>query len=80
MRNMGTCRFDDEAKQARSNVCSKPIREKPQAATTARVKVPMQSTGAERPVVVMKSAKADGAKGSRLPALSNGQLQRRKNQ
>ncbi len=29
-RNMGTCRTDDEAKQARSNVCSKPIREKPQ--------------------------------------------------
>ena len=47
--NVGTCRFD-----AKGNI---------QVAKTMRVKVPMRSTGAEQPVVVMKSAKADGAKG-----------------
>lgn len=37
------------------------------------MRVPMRGTGTERPVVVTKSAKADGAKGSRHPASVSGQ-------
>jgi len=58
---------------------SKPIREKSQAAETARMKVPIQSRGAEQLVVAMKSVKADGAKGLRYSALSKCQLNKRKN-
>lgn len=61
-------------RQARKHVCSESKREKPQAAETARVKVPIRSTGTEQPVVALKSAKADGAKGLRYPALSQCQL------
>lgn len=67
--NMGTCRSDDEAKQARKYVSSEPIREKLQMAKSMRARVPMRSTGAERPVVVMKPGNAGGAKGSYYPAL-----------
>jgi RNA-directed DNA polymerase len=38
------------------------------------MRVPMRGTGAEQPVVAMKPAKADGAKGLRHPARESGQL------
>jgi hypothetical protein len=37
------------------------------------MRVPMQGTGTEQPVVVMKSVKAGGAKGLRQPARNKGQ-------
>ena len=42
------------------------------------MRVPMRDTGAERPVVAMKSGKPDGAKGSRHPACPEGQPRERK--
>ena len=47
--NMGTCRSD--------------VKGEIQAARIVRVRVPMQSTGADQPVVVMKPGNAGGAKG-----------------
>jgi RNA-directed DNA polymerase len=41
------------------------------------MKVPKQGTGAERPVLAMKSPKGDGAKGSRHPARTGGQPRER---
>ena len=38
------------------------------------MRVPMRGTGAERPVVAMKSGKPDGVKGSRHSACAGGQL------
>jgi hypothetical protein len=37
-----------------------------------RVRVPMRSTGAEQPVVVMKSRNGDGVKGLHCPAIIDG--------
>ena len=45
----------------------------PQAAGTARGRVPMRSTGADRPVVVMKPGNASGAKGTGHPDVAGGQ-------
>ena len=42
------------------------------------MRVPRQGTGAEQPVVALKSAKADGAKGLRYSALITGQPVKRK--
>jgi RNA-directed DNA polymerase len=41
------------------------------------MRVPMRGTGAEQPVVAMKSGKPDGAKGLRRPAEAEGQPRRR---
>ena len=41
------------------------------------MRVPMRGTGAERPVVAVKSGKPDGAKGSRHSACSVRQPQKR---
>jgi hypothetical protein len=38
-----------------------------------RVRVPRRSTGADQPVVVMKSGNADGAKGLNYSVLFDGQ-------
>lgn len=40
-----------------------------QVAETIRIRVPMQSSVADRPVLVMKLAKANRAKGSSYPVL-----------
>ena len=48
-RNVGTCRLD-----AKGEV---------QVGNTTRMSVPMPSTGADPPVVAMRSGNADGAKG-----------------
>jgi hypothetical protein len=56
MRNVGTWRSDDK--------------EEVQVEGTMRTRVPMQSAGADQPVLVMKSGNADGAKGLNCPALS----------
>jgi hypothetical protein len=45
----------------------------PQAAGAARGRVPMRSTGADRPVVVMKPGNAGGAKGTDHPDVAGGQ-------
>ena len=50
-RNVGTCRLD-----AKGEV---------QVGNTTRMRVPMPSTGAEQPVVVMKRSNVCGAKGLR---------------
>lgn len=49
IRNVGTCRSD--------------VKGETQMDDTIRARVPMLSTGAEPPVVAMKSVNADGAKG-----------------
>ena len=51
MGNVGTCRLDDKGEA--------------QVGNTTRVRVPMPSTGAEQPVVVMKRSNVCGAKGLR---------------
>lgn len=45
-----------------------------QADETVRDRVPMPSKGSEQPIVVMKSVKADGAKGLRCSGVVVGQL------
>ena len=45
----------------------------PQAAGTARGRVPMRGTGAGRLVVAMRSGNADGAKGAGHPGVAGGQ-------
>ncbi len=45
-----------------------------QADETVRARVPMPSKGSEQPIVVMKSVKADGAKGLRCSGVIVGQL------
>ena len=40
---------------------------------TIRIRVPMQSSGADRPVLVRKLVKAKGAKGSSYPVLQMSQ-------
>ncbi len=47
-----------------------------QVVSAARVRVPMQHTGADPPVVVMRSGNADGAKGLRQSVLAMGQPER----
>ena len=49
LRNVGTCRLD-----AKGEI---------QVGNTTRMSVPMSSTGAEQPVVVMKQSNVCGAKG-----------------
>jgi len=44
-----------------------------QVAETIRIRVPIQSSGADRPVLVRKLVKADGAKGSSYPVLQMSQ-------
>ena len=44
-----------------------------QAGHTVRMRVPMQRTGAEQPVVVMKQSNVCGAKGLRHSVLNIGQ-------
>jgi hypothetical protein len=44
-----------------------------QAAETVRRRVPMRTTGADRPVVVMKPSNAGGAKGAGCPGVFTGQ-------
>lgn len=74
VRNMGTCRSDAEA-EASAEVRKQPVDTgETQVAETTRVRVPKRSTGTERSVVAMKSAKADGAKGPRYRVLFSGQL------
>ena len=51
LRNVGTCRLD-----AKGEI---------QVGNTTRMRVPMPSTGAEQPVVVMKRSNVCGAKGLR---------------
>ena len=46
-----------------------------QAAETARARVPMRSTGADRPVIVMIPRNKGGAKGKGHPGLFDGQPQ-----
>jgi hypothetical protein len=45
----------------------------PQAAGTARGRVPMWGTGADRPVLAVKPGNAGGAKGAGCPVSSGGQ-------
>jgi hypothetical protein len=45
----------------------------PQAAETARGRVPMRSTGTDRPVVAMKPGNSGGAKGAGHPGVAGGQ-------
>jgi hypothetical protein len=59
LRNVGTCRLD-----AKGEV---------QVGDTTRMSVPMPSTGAEQPVVVMKRSNVCGAKGLRHSVLAVGQ-------
>ena len=59
--NVGTCRAD--------------VKGDVQVSAT-RARVPMRCTGAEQPVVVMKSGNADGAKGLRHSVSSMGQPER----
>ena len=49
LRNVGTCRLDAKGKV--------------QVGNTTRMSVPTQRTGADPPVVAMRSGNADGAKG-----------------
>src|SRR5215471_17483361 len=50
-------------------------RDKPQAAPTARARVPKRGAGAEQPVVASKACNGAGAKGLRCSALATGQLE-----
>jgi len=59
LRNVGTCRLD-----AKGEI---------QVGNTTRMRVPMPSTGAEQPVVVMKRSNVCGAKGLRHSVLAVGQ-------
>lgn len=66
--NVGTCRPDTAVGpvgRLREGV--------PQADKTARGRVPMRGTGADRLVVVMKPGNAGGAKGTGRPGLLGGQ-------
>jgi len=57
--NMGTGRAD--------------VKGEIQAVDTVRMRVPMQRTGAEQPVVVLKQSNVCGAKGLRHSVLAMGQ-------
>ena len=57
--NMGTGRAD--------------VKGEIQAGSTVRMRVPMQRTGAEQPVVVLKQSNVCGAKGLRHSVLAMGQ-------
>jgi hypothetical protein len=59
VRNERTCRFDGKGEV--------------QAGETVRTRVPMRSTGADQPVVVMMSGNADGAKGLNCSVFMRGQ-------
>ena len=59
VRNVGTCRLDAKGEAV--------------SGSPTKASVPMRGTGAEQPVVAMRSVKADGAKGLRHPALFVGQ-------
>src|ERR1700750_190027 len=70
-RNVGTCRSDTASTPrgwAREGV--------PQADKTARGRVPMRGTGADRLVVVKKPGNAGGAKGTDRPGRLGGQPER----
>jgi len=60
--NVGTCRLDAKGKI--------------QVGNTTRMSVPMPSTGADLPVVAMRSGNADGAKGRGHSVLAVGQPER----
>ena len=62
LRNVGTCRLD-----AKGEI---------QVGNTTRMRVPMPSTGAEQPVVVMKRSNVCGAKGLRHSVSRLGQPER----
>ncbi len=72
--NMGTCRSDDEAEQARKNACSQLIREKPQVVKSHEG----ESTDAEHRDGATRSSdevhESGWSKGVALPALKSGQL------
>lgn len=53
VRNLGTCSLD--------------VKGEIESGGPTKMRVPKQDTGTEQPVVVMKSAKADGTKGLRYP-------------
>ena len=59
LRNVGTCRLD--------------VKGKVQVGDTTRMSVPMQRTGADPPVVAMRSGNSDGAKGWGHSVLAVGQ-------
>jgi hypothetical protein len=59
VRNVGTCDLD--------------VKGKATSGRNVRVKVPMQGTGTDGLVVVMKPGNSGGAKGSNFPAKSVGQ-------
>ena len=60
--NVGTCRLD--------------VKGEVQVVNTTRMRVPMPSTGAEQPVVVMKRSNVCGAKGLRHSVSRLGQPER----
>ena len=60
--NVGTCRLD--------------VKGEVQVVDTTRMSVPMQRTGADPPVVAMRSGNADGAKGWGHSVLAVGQPER----
>src|SRR4051794_390696 len=68
VRNVGTCRPDTAVGPG-----GRRREGEPQADKTARGRVPMRGTGADRLVVAVKSGNADGAKGTDRPGLFGGQ-------
>lgn len=69
--NLGTCRSDPlptaEADKASTEVRRQRVMAgEIQTDQTVRIRVPIRSTGAERPVVAMKPGNAGGAKGGAL--------------
>src|SRR2546430_14513715 len=52
--------------------CPPMQRERSQAAQTARIRVPMRSTGAEQPVIVMKVVEWDRSEGAALFSRGHG--------
>jgi hypothetical protein len=69
--NVGTCR--PIARLASGARRGQQREGEPQAAGTARGRVPMRATGTDRPVVVRKPGNAGGAKGAGYPGLVGGQ-------
>jgi hypothetical protein len=73
VRNVGTCRPDAAAGQWRGAGLRRSPTRDPQAAGTARGRVAMRGTGADRPVVALRPGNAGGAKGTGRPGWLGGQ-------